>query len=179
MRQALIALERDGLVSSQPNRGAAVAKPTIEEAQDVFYARRVVETRLVERLCEARTPSMVQRLRAHVEEERAARRAGDSAAVVRLSGGFHILLGSLAGSPYLGEVMRDLVWRTSLIVTMYQTRDHDDCGPDEHDEVVSCIEAGDAEGARKSIEDHLRHIEASLDLSDDRGREASLQEVFR
>lgn len=179
VRQALVALKRDGLVSIQPNRGAAVAKPTIEDAQDVFYARRVVEPRLVERLCAVRTPEMVRHLRAHVEEERVARRAGDSTAVVRLSGGFHILLGSLAGSPYLGEVLRDLVWRTSLIVTMYQNHRHEDCGPDEHDTVVSCIEAGDAEGARKSVEEHLRHIEATLDLSDDRGRVASLQEVFR
>ena len=51
VRQALAALERDGLVNLMPNRGALVAKPSVEDARDVFFARRVIEASLIERLC--------------------------------------------------------------------------------------------------------------------------------
>lgn len=178
VRQALAALERDGLVTIQPNRGAAVAQPTIEEARDILFARRTVETRLVERLCATHTDAMIARLRAHVAEERSARQRGDTTAVIRLSGGFHMLLGDLAGSPYLAEVLRDLVSRTSLIVAMYQIPSHADCGPDEHAEVVARIGAGDVDGAKGAMEHHLGHLEARLDLDDDRSRDVDLRDIF-
>ena len=50
IRQALAALEREGLVTIIPNRGAFVCKPTVEEARDVFFVRRTVERCVVERL---------------------------------------------------------------------------------------------------------------------------------
>jgi DNA-binding GntR family transcriptional regulator len=51
IRQALAALQRDGLVTIVPNRGAIVCKPSVDDARDVFFVRRAVERRIVERLC--------------------------------------------------------------------------------------------------------------------------------
>lgn len=48
IRQAFAALERDGLIVLVPHRGACVAEPTIDEAQDVFFARRAIEKRVVD-----------------------------------------------------------------------------------------------------------------------------------
>ncbi|QYK41340.1 MAG: GntR family transcriptional regulator [Paracoccaceae bacterium] len=165
VRQALAALERDGLVTLVPNRGAFVSQPSIEEARDIFFARRTIEARLVERLCAAPAPEAIARLRAHVAEERAAGLRGDTKACVRLSGGFHLLVGELAGSPYLWDVLRDLVSRTSLIVAMYQTRSQAECGPDEHDGIVTAIAAGDAARARHLMDHHIDHLEGQLDLT--------------
>jgi DNA-binding GntR family transcriptional regulator len=166
VRQALSALERDGLVTLVPNRGAFVAEPTISEARDVFFARRTIESRLVEKLCSLAAGKDIARLRSHVTEERKAYAAGDFSRTVQLSGGFHLLIAELAGSPYLAEVLRDLVSRTSLITTMYQPRAVHNCGPDEHEEVVNKIAAGDVAGAVESMNHHLVHVESELDLSD-------------
>jgi len=166
VRQALSILGRDGLVTLVPNRGAFVAEPTVAEARDVFFARRTIESRLVERLCASISVGDIAQLRAHVAEERKAHLAGDFSRTVRLSGGFHLLIGELAGSPYLAEVLRDLVSRTSLITTMYQHRAVHNCGPDEHEEVVSSIAAGDVAGAIGKMNHHLMHVESELDLSD-------------
>jgi DNA-binding GntR family transcriptional regulator len=173
VRQALAALERDGLVTLVPNRGAFVAEPSIEDARDVFFARRVVEAGLLERLCTTVTPAAVDRLRAHVSEERAARVRGDTASVVRLGGGFHLLVAELAGSRYLHDVLGDLVSRTSLIKTMYQPRASQDCGPDEHDAVVEAIARGDAVAAQAAMDHHLKHTEDALhfDLGEERLRD--------
>jgi DNA-binding GntR family transcriptional regulator len=170
IRQALSALEHDGLVRIVPNRGAFVAEPTIEEARDVFFARSTIEGRLVERLSQAAGTEAISRMRAHVAEERAARERADFAAVVRLSGGFHLLIAELAGSRYLFEVLRDLVSRTSLITAMYQPRSGEDCGPDEHAAIVDLIALGDGEAAQRAMDAHLHHVESRLDLdaSDDR-----------
>lgn len=166
VRQALSALEHDGLVTLVPHRGAFVSQPSTEEARDVFFARRAIEKSLVSRLCETATPAAVARLEAHVTRERAAQATGDTKATIRLSGGFHLLIGELAGSPYLWDVLRDLVSHTSLIMAMYQTRSQVDCGPDEHAEVVAAIRKGDADRAQHLMDHHLDHLEGKLDLED-------------
>lgn len=166
IRQALSLLDRDRLVTLIPNRGGFVAEPTVDEARDVFYSRRIIEGRLVERLCAQASAADITRLRDHVAQERAAHAARDLSGIVRLSGGFHVLVAELAGSDYLHEVTRDLVSRTSLITTMYQPRLMHDCGPDEHSEVVDLIAAGDAAGAAAVMERHLLHVEAELDLNE-------------
>ncbi len=172
VRHALTALERDGLVTLVPHRGAFVAQPSIDEARDIFFARRIVEAPLVARLCESATPAILDRLQAHVDQELQARQQGDTRAAIRLSGGFHLLIGEVAGSPYLGEMLRDLVSRTSLIVAMYQSRSQTDCGPDEHAEIVAAIRTRDAARARHLMDDHIDHLERKLDL--DNGEEPTL-----
>lgn len=167
VRQALTALEHDGLVTIVPNRGAFVAQPSTNEARDIFFARRTIETQLVARLAARATPDVMAQLEAHVARERAAQEAGDTRAAIRLSGGFHLLIGEVAGSPYLWDVLRDLVSRTSLIVAMYQNRTETDCGPDEHAEVVDAIRRGDGERAAALMTHHLEHLENSLRLEQD------------
>ncbi|MDZ5698027.1 GntR family transcriptional regulator [Chelativorans sp. M5D2P16] len=178
VRSALAALERDGLVKLVPNRGAFVAEPTIEEARDVFFARSTIEGRLVERLCANAGTEAIDRLKAYVAEERAAAERRDRAAAIRLSGGFHLLIAELAGSPYLFEVLRDLVSRTSLITAMYQPQSEQDCGPDEHEEIVAMIGRGDAEAAKRAMDHHLNHIEHQLNLEQSDERPRQLREIL-
>jgi DNA-binding GntR family transcriptional regulator len=178
VRQALTALERDGLVTILPNRGAIVAEPSIDEARDVFFARRVVEAGLIDRLCANPLPTSVERLRAHVVEERVARLRGDNAAIVRLGGSFHLLLAEVAGSRYLHDMLRDLVSRTALIKTMYQPRSNQDCGPDEHQHIVGAIARGDAEKAKQEMDHHLRHTENELDFDTSEDLSRDLREIL-
>jgi DNA-binding GntR family transcriptional regulator len=166
VRQALQNLARDGLITLVPNRGAVVSKPSIEEARDVFFARRTIEERLVERLCAIIDAAGVARLRAHVDAERQAHADNDMAAVIRLSGAFHMLIAELAASPILAGLLRDLISRTSLITAVYQTREVISCGPDEHGEIADAIAGKQAERALAVMRHHLAHIEEQLELED-------------
>jgi DNA-binding GntR family transcriptional regulator len=164
IRQAFAALERDGLIILVPHRGACVAEPTIDEARDVFYARRAIEGRVVERLCACTDASGVARLNAHVAAEREAHLRRDRSEIVRLSGAFHLLIAELSGARYLQQVLRDLVSRTSLITAVYQPQMAPSCGPDEHAEIVKAIAAGDPDRARRAMAAHLEHVERAIDL---------------
>lgn len=178
VRQALTALEHDGLVTLVPNRGAFVSQPSIEEARDIFFARRTIETQLVARLCDVITPEATTRLDAHLAREYQARAAGDTKTTLRLSGAFHLLIGELAGSPYLWDVLRDLLSRTSLIIVMYQTRSQTDCGPDEHAQIVQAIKTGDKDRARHLMNHHIDHLEGQLDLEQDTQEPSDLRDLL-
>ncbi|HLS42492.1 MAG TPA: GntR family transcriptional regulator, partial [Paenalcaligenes sp.] len=43
VRQVLARLAHEQLVTLVPNKGACIASPTVEEAQEVFYTRRLLE----------------------------------------------------------------------------------------------------------------------------------------
>ncbi len=178
VRQALAALERDGLVTIFRNRGAFVAEPSIEEARDVFFARRMIEARLVERLSAAPSQQAIDRLRQHLNAEKAAHLAQDRKAIIHLSGEFHLLIAELAGSRYLWQVLRDLISRTSLITAVYQSHSDTSCGPDEHAQIVEAIARGDAARANHLMDHHLEHIETALDLTDENERSTDLKDIL-
>ncbi|MBA8879663.1 GntR family transcriptional regulator [Phyllobacterium myrsinacearum] len=166
IRQALVALERDGLVMIIPNRGAFVCQPSVDEARDVFFVRRAVERRIVERLCQSISKVNVARLRTHISKERTANTQNVTTDIIKLSGGFHLLLGEVAGSDFLFATMRDLIARSSLITAVYRNTNRFNCGPDEHAEIVEAIARGDVSTATKLMEHHLEHVETELDLSE-------------
>jgi hypothetical protein len=133
-RAAVLAqLAHEQAVEMIPQRGAYVAKPTIEQAMDVFEARRLIEPAVLRRLIEKLTPERVARLRQHEALEQDARRRNDRRAIVRLSGEFHTLLAQLAANSALERQMRELSTPTCLIIFLYDAgASLDDRAPGPH-----------------------------------------------
>ncbi|MET3648421.1 GntR family transcriptional regulator [Phyllobacterium ifriqiyense] len=178
VRQALAALERDGLVTIIPNRGAFVCQPSVEEARDVFFVRRAVERCIVDRLCKSISKANVTRLRTHVAKERTANAQNITTDIIKLSGGFHLLLAEVASSDFLFATMRDLISRSSLITAVYRNTNRFNCGPDEHADIVEAIARGDPDTATKLMEHHLEHVETELDLSEIRDQPHDLKSAL-
>src|SRR6195952_1031286 len=59
IRRALSRLGHEGVVLLRPNRGAVVASPSVEEARQVFFARRMVEKAITELAVEPATPEQL------------------------------------------------------------------------------------------------------------------------
>lgn len=178
VRQALINLQREGLVTLQPNRGAFVSAPDIEEAMDVLYARKSIEQRVVERLAKVVTPEQIAQLCGHIAQERTASAHNRITDVIQLSGGFHNLLAEMLGSEFLSSILRDLVSRSSLITAIYRDSAHFNCGPDEHQAIVAALEKGDGAAAVAAMSEHLTHLEADLHLDRDHQVEPTLKNLL-
>ncbi len=166
VRAVLPRLAHEGLVTLEPNRGAFVAQPTVDQARDVFEARRLIEPGIATRL--ARQPDRtgaVARLRQHVAAERRARSAGDVRTIVRLSGEFHMLLAELSGNVVLAKSMRELALLTCLIIALYDRPATPSCLGEEHGDITDAIATGDARRAASLMVEHLNHVEKELDLS--------------
>ncbi|WIY25826.1 GntR family transcriptional regulator [Parasedimentitalea psychrophila] len=165
IRRALDQLGHDGLVKHIPHRGAFVATPSIDEARDVLYTRQVIEPGILRALTERITPNKIKTLRDHVAQEREAHSTGENAAIIRLSGAFHLLLAELAETPILTDVLRDLVSKSTLVTAVYQPKSVSQCGPDEHEDIIHHLQQGDTLGAIASMDHHLRDIETQLNLA--------------
>jgi len=176
-RKALMRLSHDGVVEIRRNRGASVAKPSIEEARAVFEARRILERAVVERLSPSVRLDTFSSLRALVAAEQSAFEAGDRARWIRLSGEFHLRLASLAGNPVIANFLRELISRTSLIIALYEQDGASTCGVEEHRALLDAIEAGRISDAIEEMEQHLTLCESKLALEQP-PRRVDLKAIF-
>lgn len=157
VREALGRLALEGLVELRPNRGAAVASPTLEEARDVFDVRRGLERLVVEALAGRLTAAQARELEAHVgREERAQGRDGPES--IALAGEFHIRLAEMTGNALLARYVREVSSRCSLILAVYGRPHSSDCAVSEHRALIAALVAGDAAGAARLMDDHLSAV---------------------
>ncbi len=177
IREVLARLANERVIDLIPQRGAFVAKPTVEQASDVFEARRLIEPGIVRRLIARLDADRLTALRAHQRKEAEARRVDDKRAIVRLSGEFHLLLAELAGNTTLVRSMRELSTVTCLIIVLYDAPTATSCRADEHAGIVAAIAARDSAKAEALMLHHLDDIERSLKLEGS-NVEADLEAVF-
>jgi DNA-binding GntR family transcriptional regulator len=164
VRSVLQQLAHELVVTIVPNRGAFVASPTVEEARELFEARRQIELPIIEKVCRCATKKDLARLRAHVARENEARKRDDRRTTVRLSGEFHVMLAQVSGNRFIERTMRGLQMLTCLTILLYNAPTAQACLHDEHARLIDAVEAGNVKLAQKIMDEHLEHIEATLRL---------------
>lgn len=171
VRPVLVRLANEQIVTLTPRRGASIAQPTVQEAREVFEARRLIEPRLVALFVQSATARDVARLVRRVAEEESARALGDTRRAIRLSGDFHLHIAQAAGHQTLGRILRELVSRTSLVLMTYSPgqlaarKEATACGCREHHALIDAIRLRDADEAARRMLAHLERIESTLDFA--------------
>jgi DNA-binding GntR family transcriptional regulator len=165
VRSALQALAHDHIVTIAPHRGAFVSAPTIEDARDLFAARKLVEAAIAREVARRVTAKQIASLRTLLIEEHGALHRGDRRAAIRLSGGFHAAVAATCGEGVLTTFLRSLISRSSLVIALYGRSQASACGHDEHIAFLSALEARNGERAALLMSEHLDHILGDLDLS--------------
>lgn len=175
VREALVRLSEEGLVEMRPNRGAVIARPSLEEGYDLFRTRLALERLVVETLSGKLTEAQVKELKDHIVEEERARAAADSSSI-RLAGEFHTRLAALTGNATLIRFVNETTARSSLILALYGRPHSSECAVLEHGRLVEMLQAGDTEAAVAEMERHLDSITVRALLS--REHRPDIQDVL-
>jgi DNA-binding GntR family transcriptional regulator len=178
VRSALQALAHDRLVQLEPNRGAFVAKPSKEEARDVFEARALIEPKVAAMAAETATPADVKRLRWHLDEEHRAVAAGLDGEAVVLSARFHIAIAEIAGQSVLTEFVETLCSRSSLIISLHWRRHDTFCESHAHHALVDAIAKHSPIDASELMTSHLVDLLSGLDLRPVQASDRSLADIL-
>jgi DNA-binding GntR family transcriptional regulator len=178
VRSVLQQLAHELVVTIVPHRGAFIASPTVEEARELFEARRQIELPIIEKVCRCATKKDLARLRAHVAQEDEARKRDDRRAAVRLSGEFHVMLAQVSGNRFVERTMRGLQMLTCLTILLYNAPTAKACPHDEHTRLIDALEAGNLKLAQKVMSEHLEHIEATLRLHEPEEEHDDLEAIL-
>lgn len=167
LRKALDRLADEQLVEQVPNRGAFVARPSVETTRDVYALRRILEAGVVRSLARCDCQPWINHVRLQVGEEREANRVGDTSRYIRLAGKFHLDLAAATGNQALNQQLKRVVAQTSLMTALYDVPGTNTCSVHEHLEILDAIEAGKLEDAERLMEEHLHGCERQLRLGDE------------
>lgn len=178
VRRSLVMLASREIVELEANRGAFVARPTADQARDIFQVRRTIEPTVARLAISRMTAADIDVLRGHIDAELEANGAGNRRRAIRLSGEFHVVLAEMSRNHVFERLMKELVARTSLILGMFGSRGTENCRVDEHGRLVAALRDKDAPKAEALMLDHLNHIEAGLEFSDRKPGEMDLVRLF-
>ncbi len=163
VKEALARLEREGLVTTIPNRGAFVSLLDASDISEVYQIREMLEG-LVARLAVARAerPAILA-LRQLVRSQQEALRSGDVAAIMRADMAFHRHLQTLAGNGRLTALLQNLqdqiriVFATSITIPGRREK-----AVAEHRHILAAIEQGDPEAAEQAAREHIRRVREAV-----------------
>lgn len=177
VRVAIHRLQYDKLVDIQRNRGCFVVVPSIAEAIDVMGARKAIEPSIMRSVSDVATEPDLARLRAHLDLEDKAYNSNDHRAALRLSGQFHLILGSITKNSSVNAFLHNLVCRSALVIATYSDVTGC-CKVNEHRRLVDLLESHDAEQAALQMVAHLDHIERDILHVKDVKEKPSLESVL-
>jgi DNA-binding GntR family transcriptional regulator len=161
VREALMQLEREGLVVREPNRGTFVAELTEKMVREVSSLRGLLEGYAASQTAKRLTEADFTYLDGLIKEMFVAARAGNFSHVLECDYQFHKYIVHAAGHDLLEEVWRntDKKIRVYLSATNLMRTDLRSIA-ESHKVTLAALRAHDPEGAKKAM---MKHIHESLD----------------
>lgn len=153
VREALQLLHSNGWVELRPRQGAFVHRPTLEEVDQAFTVRTLLEVESARVAAQNATEASVRELRKTARAGAKALAAGDHKELVRLNSAFHAQVTALAGN----RVLTEMVGRLDKRIRWYfvpVARSRGKASWKEHDELIDAIESGDSQRAAATMRTH-------------------------
>jgi DNA-binding GntR family transcriptional regulator len=156
VRQALVELERMGLVNRARNRGAAVADFTPDEVEQIYGVRRLLETGAAAQIPMPLQPGPLKALRSIQREHDKAVQGGDTLSAFRTNNAFHRLLFSACGNAYLSAAIGYFAQKTHVIRSFSIARpEYLRKARDEHWAMIEALKVGDRKKLVSLCGNHL------------------------
>ena len=157
IRQALIELERMGLVERKRNKGAVVRDFMPEEVQQIFAVRELLEAAAARQIPLPAPTDVIDSLRAIYEQHRQAVETGDLRTAFRANIRFHQTLFRACGNPYLAQAIDTFAFKAHG-VRSYALANPGLLGQarDEHREMIEALSTGNRERLVQLCVDHLK-----------------------
>ncbi len=159
IREALRALEQDGLVRLEKNRGVFVRVISVAEADEIFEVRAALDQQIGRLAAERAKDADLRELRRLVAEMQRAAQAAKADVYHQLNLAFHDRLAQMAGNAKLLTTYRRLVNELSLF-RREALGASDDTLPTsirEHQSIVGAVAARDPARAARALAEHVEH----------------------
>jgi DNA-binding GntR family transcriptional regulator len=174
IREALVSLEKDGLVTAVPRVGYFVTPITIRDLEELFELRALLESYATKQAVSKLTPADIEQVEQLLQESCRAVDDGRFEDFLPPEIALHEMLIQRSGNRRLAELMQtlsDLTYRERRLSLKDQHGLRHSC--DEHRRLVQAICRGDAEEAGAAMWDHMwgarqRMVELAVALGEKR-----------
>lgn len=155
IREALRTLEQEGQVTYLPRRGYFVTELRIEELEEIYALRKVLEDRAVRRSLPTLSDEDLQHIELAAADCANAARAGDIAAELEANRRFHFAILRSPDQPYTHRVIRMLWDSTEAYRALYyNSATERDESIAAHDRILAAVRDGDIKRLTAELGDH-------------------------
>lgn len=164
IKEALVALEREGLVVSQARRGYSVAKLDVKDVQKLYEVREAIEGLAARLAAERNTRFLLKRLelaqRAHVKQLQAGDLAGSGDTDLR----FHQTLWEASENQHLIQIASSFPVKMRLVMTAIRAGmpERHTRAVQEHEEILGHVRDGKPGPAERAMRQHIRRAASAL-----------------
>ncbi|MEA2526360.1 MAG: hypothetical protein QOF73_3587 [Thermomicrobiales bacterium] len=158
VREALHSLVAEGFVTLSPQRGAFVAELSVEDIEEIYLLRRLLEPVAARLATGNLTPELIDRLVKIVEEME--RSEHDQSRWMDLDRSFHLTLYSASGQPRMYQMIKQLRSNSERYSAIYISSPQYMPGARmRHRELLEAYLRADADLAEQRTLQHLKEIE--------------------
>ncbi|MER5738528.1 MULTISPECIES: GntR family transcriptional regulator [unclassified Streptomyces] len=163
LREALKALEAEGLVVHHVHRGYFVAELSLADLEEIYRIRALLETEAVSRAMDLAPEGLDDTLSALQTEVERAAGDGDVTAMAEANRRFHLTLVAACGMPRLVRMITTLWDATDAYRSLYYTDPgHRVEAVEDHRAVLAALSEGDKGAVLGRLDDHRAHAVAAL-----------------
>jgi DNA-binding GntR family transcriptional regulator len=169
VREALLELSAQGLVTFLPRKGVIVRHYTRADVEEIFELRRVVELAAIEKVAKASPPHDLSKIEKTLHDQRNATKKQDFIAFLKADRTFHTTFSQLTNNRRLLAIVENIRDMMQLMgIKALAVEDRVEEVITEHEKVFEAVRLGKPLQARKAMENHLdRSKEAVLKRNSD------------
>ena len=160
VREALNALQREGLIDIRPQSGSFVFLPSEEDVGELCEFRRILETTALRLSFARRRDETLLQLRTASDAMEQAQRNGEHREMARADSAFHQALARNCANAYVVEAYKLVSGRVAALLT------HNVSGPEplrdksiaEHRAIIAAFAKGDLDAAEDILDEHISRM---------------------
>lgn len=156
LREALLRLEREGLVETRPHRGAVVVEVSEEDEAGIAELRIALESIALRRAAETQDPALIEKLERELSRMNQFALENESTEAALAHVEFHRILGHASGNKRLQGFIEQLTSQSLALraYTVLPPAILRDLGS-RHDAILDVIRSGESDRAGEVIAAHI------------------------
>lgn len=163
VREALLELSREGMVSFVPSKGVKVRKITAKQVREVFEIRRIIEGHIVQVISGRLTPADLKKIDKIINKQKRLAARDEMVAFIEIDKEFHLFLASKMGNQQIEDILQNLRDQIHLMgIRAIQERPRWQQVIKEHHRIFSALKEKDGQKAHKELVQHLKNTEEIL-----------------
>lgn len=156
VREALLELSSQGLVTYLPRKGVVVKHYTKRDVEEIFELRSAIELAALEKVVKASPPYDLTKLEKSIDDQRKAWKKNDSDAYIHFDRVFHLAFCEMMGNRRFFAILeniRDLIHLMAIQALDKEGRWEEVLN--EHKEVIFAVKQGNVDLGKRAMDYHL------------------------
>jgi DNA-binding GntR family transcriptional regulator len=163
VREALLELSRESMVSFVPGKGVEICKFTAKQVREVFEIRRIIEGYIIKKIAARLSDSDIREIDRNINNQEKMLSSTDRLAFIEYDKQFHLYLASKIGNQQIESILDNLRDQMHLMgVRAIEDDSRMKQVIEEHRAIFSGLKAGNPIEAFNALITHLENTEKTI-----------------